>query len=237
MWNWKFAIVVTLLNIGAASAGAADPETPADVPQAPKGFFLVEEDAWDGLSDEPGRHMDHARQSYVAIDLPTAAGELRKAAAHLRITACQAAGVSRRTLIRSASELESLALRMEAGSVKSVRELDMAFARALHALAHHHHVMAEKAWMARETQRSGRQLRAAADNLSRAAAWSGRKAQAATGEVIKDTRIISGKLVEGTGFVIDEVGKGLRAFGRQVETVGTGIEPHALQDSDVSSPR
>lgn len=237
MVNFKYAILSTVFSIIAGIAIVADAESPAAEPQAPRGYFWVEEDAWTSLSDEPGRHMDRARGAYLAVDLQTAAAELRKAATHLRISAGQAAVISKRSLVRSANELESLAVRAEAGGVKSVHELDAASARALHALSHHHYAMAERAWAAQETERAGRQLHAAADNLGRAAAWSGRKVQGATHVVIDDTRLISGKLVKGTGFMLDEVGKGFAAFGRQIEHVGHGIEPHPATASQQTLPR
>lgn len=237
MGTWKYAFVAAVLSVIAEFAFAADPESPAVAPHPPRGYFWVEEDAWTNLSDEPGRHLDRARGAYLAFDLPTVSAELRKAATHVRISAGQAAALTKRSLLQSANELESLAFRAEQGGVKSVHELDAASARALHALSHHHYMMAERAWAAKETERAGRQLHAAADNLGRAANWSGRKVQGATHVVIDDTRIISGKLIKGTGFMLDEVGKGFAAFGKQIEHVGHGIEPHPVTASQQTLSR
>ena len=49
--------------------------------------------------------------------------------------------------------------------------------------------------------------------------------RAATAEVVKDSRLMSGKLMEGTGFVIDEVGAGIEAIGHQLERVGSRLIP------------
>ena len=68
--------------------------------------------------------------------------------------------------------------------------------------------------------------RAAADNLEHAAQLSGRELQVATKSVTAESRLISGKLVEGMGYGVDEVGKGFERLGSQVETVGRGLEPH-----------
>ena len=224
MPKWM-SVIVAAVCIGRVQA--ADPGSPAATSEAPGGPLFIENDQWEGLSDEPGRHMGQARESYLEIDARTAAAELRKAAAQLRLAASEVAAASRNSLIRSALELEALARRTEEGTVKSVREFDVAFARASHALARHHFIAAERAWAARETQKAGQRLRAASDNLGKATVWSGRKLQAGTTEVIKDTRIISGKLIEGTGFMFDEIGRGMTSFGKQVEVVGHGIEPHA----------
>ncbi len=226
---------IILLGLSSRCALAADPEPPALPPNVPPGHFLVHEELWEDLAEEPGRHMDRARQAFLDVDARDAADEMRKAATHLKITAGQAGLATRHALLRSAHELEWLAKRVEAGAVKSVAELDRAFARAAHALAHHHWAMAERSWAAQQSARAGRQLRAAADNLERAAARTGKALETATGTVVKDTRILSGKLVEGTGFVFDEIGKGIGTFGKQVETVGKGIEPHPPQTSAEAS--
>ena len=226
MSHRKFAFLVSLVILAASAAGADDQLPPGEPLKAPPGHIIVEEELWTDLADEPGHHMDRAREAFIGVDAAVAAAEIRKAATHLRISAGQAAAGSKRALLRSAHELESLAKRIEAGTVRSVNELDAAFARALHALAHHHCVLAENSWSHHETRCAGKQMRAAADNMERSAARAGHALQNATHEVAEDVRIISGKLVEGTGFVVDEVGKGFTSLGKGVENVGKGIEPH-----------
>jgi hypothetical protein len=102
-------------------------------------------------------------------------------------------------------------------------------AGVIHSLSHHHCVLAERSWMAKQNARAGKQLRAAADNLDKAAARTGHALRTATVAVAKETRLVARKLVEGTGFVVDEVGKGFANFGKQIEDVGKGIEPHPAQ--------
>ncbi len=234
MSPWNGVVLAGVVVFATGLARAADPVEP--VPAPPAGHFIVQEELWSDLADEPGQHLERAREAYLKVDAADASVELRKAATHLRISAAQAAASGKRTLIFSAVELEMLAQRVEAGTVNSVGEMDAAIARALHALAHHHCVLAEKSWVQRETRCAGKQMRAAADNLERAAARTGRALQSATREVAKDVRVISGKLVEGTGFVVDEVGKGFTSLGKQVETVGKGIEPHPATTATETAP-
>lgn len=231
-------MLTNLFGIAAFAPALFALAAPGDGPavEVPPGHFLIHEELWDDLADEPGRHMDRAREAFLEVDAREAAAEMRKAATYLKITAGQAAAATKRALLRSAHELDVLAHGVEAGTVKSVSELDHAFARAAHALSHHHCAMAERSWAAEQTARAGKQLRAAADNLERAAARTGKALQTATGDAVKDARIVSGKLVEGTGFVFDEIGKGFAAFGRQIENVGKGIEPHPLQTSAEPAP-
>lgn len=217
-------LAAAVVCCGFPAAACADPN-PTPTTQAPAGFVLVEEDQWFLFADEPDRHLGRAREAFVMTDARVAAQELRKAAVHLRVAASHAAERSKAGLVRSEHELDQLARRVESGAVKSVEELDLASARALHALSDYQYVKAADAWRKRQAHQAGEYLRASVDNLDRAAARSGVALKKATAEVVKDSRVISGKLIEGTGFLIDEVGAGFEAVGEQIERVGERVVP------------
>ena len=201
-----------------------DKETKA-APDAPVGFVLVEEDQWHVMADEPDRHISRAREAFLMADAKTAAGELRKVAVHLRIASAHASERVKRGLVHSEHELTTLARHIESGSVKSVEDLDTATARALHALADYQYVRAADAWRKKEARVSGQYLRAAADNMERAAARSDARLRAATAEIAKDTRLMSSKLIAGTGYVIDEIGAGFETVGHEIERIGARVAP------------
>ncbi len=159
------------------------------------------------------------------MDARTAAAELRKAAVHVRIASGHAAERGKHTLLRSEHELEHTARRIEEGAIKSVEEIDFVAARALHALSDYQYAQAAEAWRKREARLAGQYLHSASNNLERAAARTDATMRAATAEVVKDSRLMSGKLMEGTGFVIDEVGAGIEAIGHQLERVGSRLIP------------
>lgn len=215
-----FVLVIVFLNLVTRTVYANDPPDSAANSGASQGSFLLHED----LPDETSRQLGMARQSFLTVDLGAAAERLRKAAAHLRMTSTQADDATKPRLDHSAGELESLADQVAKGKVQSVHELDRPSARALQRLSHHHYLMAQRLWLQKRTARSGKQLRAAADNLEHAARLSGQEVQAATRTVVADARLISGKLVEGVGYGVDEVGKGFESLGKQVESVGNGME-------------
>lgn len=231
MWN-RIAVsqfVLLLIPAGIVLTAAAQESLPRPAaPQAPPGYVLIEEDQWHKLADEPDRHIGRAREAFLTMDARTAAAELRKAAVHVKVAANHAAERGRHALLRSEHELEQTARRIEEGSVKSVEELDFATARALHALSDYQYVRAAEAWRKREARQAGQYLRAAANNLERAAARTDAMMKSATDEVVRDSRLISGKLMEGTGFVIDDVGAGFEAIGHQLERVGTRLMPRSL---------
>jgi hypothetical protein len=218
-------VLVAVALLATHTVRASDPPSSTATAEASQSSFPVHEDLWDAMYDEPGQQLGMARQLYLSVDLGAAAQRLRKAAANLRITSNQAEDVTKPRLIHSADELELLAHRVENGEVKSVHELDQTSARALHRLSRHHYLMARRLWLQKQAERTGKQLRAAAYNLEHAARMSEKEVQAATQTVVEDVRLISGKLVEGMGYGVDEVGKGFESLGRQVESVGTEIEP------------
>ena len=210
---------------GVSVAFGQEKETKATPPEAPVGFVLVEEDQWHVMADEPDRHISRAREAFLMADAKTAAAELRKVAVHLRIASAHASERVKRGLAHSEHELTTLARHIESGAVKSVEEVDAANARALHALADYQYVKAADAWRKKETRVSGQYLRAAADNLERASARTDARMRAATTEIAKETRLISSKLIAGTGYVIDEIGAGLETVGHEIERVGTRVAP------------
>lgn len=216
--------LASLLPLGLCSVTEAQtaPST-GTRPHVPSGYLLIQEEQWELLSDEPSRHLSRARDAFLIMDAHTAALEIRKAAVHVRVAAEHAVERTKNSLSRSEHELEQMARRIENGTVKSVEDLDLATARALHALANDQYVKASDAWRKRELRRSGQFLRAATNNLERAAARTDATIRAATAEVAKDSRLISGKLIEGTGFVVDEVGEELEAIGHQIERVGSRV--------------
>ncbi len=224
----RSAIVIALACLsqtaGISVARGEDKDTKT-APEGPVGFVLVEEDQWHVMADEPDRHISRAREAFLMADVKTAAAELRKVAVHLRIASAHASERVKRGLVHSEHELTTLARDIESGAVKSVEEVDAATARALHALADYQYVRAAEAWRKKETRISGQYLRAAADNMERAAARSDARMRASTAEIAKNSRVISSKLIEGTGYVIDEIGAGFETVGHEIERVGARVAP------------
>jgi len=211
-------------NLVAFHAMADEPRASTAVTDSNANSFLVHEDHWNAMVDEPGQQLGMARESYLTVDLGAAAKRLRKAAAHLRITSSQADEKTRAQLNQSADELDSLAHSVETGKVKSAHELDRPSARALQRLSRHHYLMAQRSWVQKQRERTGKQLRAAADDLEHAARLSEQEVEAATKTVVADVRVISTRLVDGVASGVDDVGAGLERFGKQIESVGHRME-------------
>lgn len=202
---------------------------PIPTHEAPPGFVIIEEDRWYLMADEPGRHVGRAREAFLMMDTREAAIELRKAAVHLRMAASDAAEGARRSLIHAEHQLEKTAARIEDGTLKTVEDFDLATARAVHSMSEYHYFKAEQAWQKKKMRQAGYYLRASADNVERAAARTEARMKAATSEIARESRTLSGSLISGTGYVVDDVGAGLERIGHQIERVGAKMVPPPLR--------
>jgi hypothetical protein len=135
-------------------------------------------------------------------------------------------------LREAAHGLESLAERVEERSAESIRELDSAFARSFHALALHQLETGQRSWRARHYRYAGHRLRAAADNLEAALKSSGERMNLAAEEAIRESRLVSAKLVEGSGYAVDDVGRAFERLAQQLEIVGARMEPQTSRNPD-----
>jgi hypothetical protein len=201
------------------SARAAEPSDPDDI-KVPKGYVVVEEDVLLQFVDSPGEHFHKARQSFLKKDFKAAAEDIRKGAAFLRLQAARATTEGKKGLMASVAELEKLANDVEKGTVTSAKTLDRAFASAHHKLAQHHYLKALDYKAKKDTKRLGHSLKAAAVHLEHGFAWAGHELEAVSVRAIKDVGLLAGKLVEGTGWVAEEVGKAVEKIGQEIEKLG-----------------
>lgn len=202
-----------------ALATASRAEAP---PAAPRTDSLIREEF---ATDGTGITLQSARGAFLEVDAARAGEQIRAAAKQFRDGAATVAEDSRAALHDAAHDLEKFAVRVEERSVASIQEFDKRVARAFHALAAHHVDGGRVAWQAREQQLTGRRLRAAADNLETGLKLSGQRVGDAAEETIRDARLISAKLIEGSGYAVDDVGRVFERLGREVENLGSQMEP------------
>jgi hypothetical protein len=164
-----------------------------------------------------------AQKDYLQKDMKAAADEVRKGAAYLKSEAAAAKGKGKEALTASYRELEKLAGELEKGTVKTVKEMQMAFARAYNALATNSHVKSAEAWAKKEYKRAGDELEAAVGELEKGYAWAGQKAEAGTQKVIDDSKALTKKMKEGTIRASAEVNKALKDLEDEIKTFGRKI--------------
>jgi hypothetical protein len=217
------AAVFAFLMIGSCTkekkAETAE-STPAQAPSVTAGQVLVDEEILVGFVDEPNHHFGLARKAFVAKDYATASAELLKCAGFVKLEATRASGEDRRMLEDAVIRLAELAEAVKGGTIEAVEKLDSAYANAELALAFHHEVKAQEFWKAENNKSAGQDLKAASRHLENSMKYAGEKTETDTKAVIKDANDLGQKLVEGTAFTADKVGKAMQDLGAKIEEWG-----------------
>jgi len=184
-------------------------------------WLVVDESSWYPYIEEPNRHFWNAHEAFIAKDYDKAADEIRKGEAFLTLEASRASGDAKRSLNLSAQELEKLAVDMtDNRRAKSTVEMDQSWGRADRALAQAHQVQAKGDWQKKETAKAGYEMKAAALNLEESADWAGSEAKTGVSAVVRDTRLMAGKLTAGGEYAAGEVDKGIDDLGHAISGLG-----------------
>jgi hypothetical protein len=176
-------------------------------------------------AEEPESSFQKADEFFLKKDLKAAAAEIKKGAEFLKKKTKEASKDGKEGLKASVQELEKLAKDVEKGTVTSEKKLKDTFARSDQALANHHYLKASEFWAKKKTKETGEALTAAAQYLEQTARWSGSKLETGTAEVVNYVRTVGGKLIKGTGYGAEEVGKGIKEIGNELSKLGKKTEP------------
>jgi hypothetical protein len=166
-----------------------------------------------------------AKKDYLDKNLKSAAEQIQKASAYMKAEAEKASVTGKEALAASARELNKLSEDVNKGAVTSVKKLDEAFARAYHALASDSHTKSMEAWAKKQKVKAGDALDSATKDLERGFAWAGQKVETGTKEVMKKSGELALKLKEKGSVMAEEVGKGLKKTGDEIEKFGKRISP------------
>ena len=211
---WLF---ISMVNVGSAVAAGAN------YPDARPGWVMVREGVLDAFNDEPTTYFYNARENFMKKDLQGAARELRKGAAFIELESSRATTEGKAVLVSSYKELNKLADDVEKGTITAAKDFDEVFARAHQALAKHHYLKALEAQGKKDVTMTGRFMESALIHLEDGFAWSGHKLEAGSIAALRDTRLLSGKLIKGIGWVPEEVGKAITWIGNEIRKLGDKI--------------
>lgn len=166
-----------------------------------------------------------AKQDYLDKNMNAAARQINKGAAYMREEAAKASDKGKEALTASAQELDKLADDMKKGAVTSKKRMEDAFARAHLALASNDHIQSTELWAKKEAAKAGTALESANKHLEKSIAWAGQKIEKGTNDVMKKSEEIALKLKKKGSLIADEVGKGLKDAGNEIEKLGEKISP------------
>ncbi|MEN6475474.1 MAG: hypothetical protein ABFD81_15790 [Syntrophaceae bacterium] len=177
------------------------------------------------VMEEPNTDLQKAHAFFLKKEFKKSAAEIRKATEFVKNEAGKAGEEGKKALTSSYQELTKLADDVEKGAVHSDKQLKDVFSRAEHALAHNYYLKASESWTKKETSQAGHTLNSAARHLELSAKWSEQKLDAGMTEAISTGRKVSAKMVQGSGYVSDEVSKSLKNMGDAISGFGKKIMP------------
>ena len=171
---------------------------------------------WFVFLDEPNEEFTDAQREMIEGNFTAAARDICRGAAFLRLKASSAKDTVKNALTKNAEELDSLAYSVERDKA-SVQDVRQAFARAHLALSRYYGSMAAACNTKEGHMDMGRYLQAAATQLDRAAVWSGQAMESSADAVVRETRVLAGKLDDGGDWTSDHVASGMAALDKEID--------------------
>lgn len=166
-----------------------------------------------------------AKQDYLQKNFDAAAGQIKKGATFMKAEAEKASAKGKEGLTSSAQELDKLADDVKKGAMTSEKKMEDAFARAYLALAANEHVKSTESWAKKESAKTGAALESAGKNLEKSFTWAGQKIEKGTYTVLQKSEELSGKLKKKGRVVADDVSRGIKEAGNEIEKFGKKISP------------
>lgn len=190
----------------------------ATVSEPPAGYAIVEENVIINLNRLPLTLLAAARDDFRNRNFGMASSDIYAAS---RLMAVQAkAGMLADGAREAASDLARTARMVMKGKITSERVLDVQLAQAAQQIAQFHQASAKQHWDRKLLRTAGHDLAAAATATERAIEWSGHKIARGTSGILHGARDVSGKLLQGSGYVTAEVGKTIDSLGNEVDDLG-----------------
>ena len=199
IWFFGAALIMTGIRAGTIQA-----QTKADQPVS------------SSYEDKLEVHFQQAQKDIQKHDYAGAASQIREGASILKEAAGDAEGGVRNSLLISADDLESLADGIETDVVYSSEKIQRTFAHAHQAMAGYYDFMASESWAKNAVKQVADDLKGAADHLEDAMMWLDRKTETGTQTAISYARQLSNQLKAGSGYIADEVSKGIKEIHMEV---------------------
>lgn len=166
-----------------------------------------------------------AKQNYLDKNMNSAAQQIQKSASFMEAQAQKASDKGKEALNASAKELEKLADDVKKGTVTSMKRIEDTFARAYAALASESHIKSTESWAKKQAEKAGDALDSANKYLEHGFAWAGQKIEISTKETMKKSKELSLKLKKKGSVLAEDVGRGLKKAGDEIEKFGKKVSP------------
>ena len=228
----RMAALVRKLDAAAAQVKAGKVTTTAQLDKTldkaaradlERRWLVTDVTTWYPVADEPQRHFGAAAEAVAKKDYKAAAAEVRKGESYLRLESARAVGDVKKELNAADAQLDKMARGLDKGVIETETQMHKSFADANHALALAHRAKAAESWSAKTYDQTGYELKAAAQDLESAAAWTGAEAKTAAAGATADARALGDKLASGGVWAKDEVAEGFESLGTALDKLGSSI--------------
>jgi hypothetical protein len=224
-------VVGCLVAIAAAGVSAQERQSKLNkyMPTAPtKGLQQitpqVSEDVLLRFVDEPSRCFDEAREDFLKKDYVNSAMQIRKGSGFMQLETARATNEGNPALSAAAARLDTLAGKVEKGSVGSIGVLDNALADAEQALANHHESKAEDYWRMNNLGMTGWDLKAASINLRNSLKFMGGKVGPSIDDAIRDAADVGQALIDGADIKDERIGASMANLSDKIDEIGTELQ-------------
>lgn len=216
----KFAATLLVMAAGPALAQTSQQPAPK-VPAVKERPYVIEQDTWTYLVEEPGVYLDRAHREIGKKQFRTAASNLRKAGAMIDREADRASNDDKTKLKRDAAALQVAANEVEAGKITNVRLFNEQLTKVRADLAGHHYLKAAEAWGKKDYAAAGASLAAAARYVQDGFSSLGEKTSA---DLSKALRYGEGLTKKGANTVESEFNASRSAVGTEIGKLGKALE-------------
>jgi hypothetical protein len=156
------------------------------------GWAPADAATWDQIVHEPERLLELALAQLDIGESESASELLRKAASMIRIEAKRAENVvDEEELVAARMDLREIANEIDEHEVQNAARVGTVAARAAHALARHHQLIAEHEYQIGNPEDAGRALATSVASLERAYEWSGTAMEPETEATLAQARAVA----------------------------------------------
>ncbi len=219
----SFRTFLSLTLFMALPLHAVEPKATSSKPAA-VGVLIVEDEVMTDLRQIPFELLSEAKKDFAEKNFGEAAADINAAARILRAEGRRLISSDEALPLKVvADNLDVLARDVKGQIIKNERQLDVQMSKAAYLTSSHHRIHAAAEWTRKEYRLVGHDLLAAAYALESGAKWSGKELEKGTLGVVHGVRFVAGKLIQGTGWTSEEVGKAFDKIGQETERLGKKV--------------
>ena len=181
-------------------------------------WIVVDEQYWFPVVEKSVQHWQAAHEDFLKKDYLSAAQNIRKGTAFLKLETHRASGEVKTSLLASVEALDQLAKQVKQGQVQNVKVLDDAFAQGQLTAARFYETKAQQAMSDSQFVKTGYDLKAASHHLEAGAAWIGHQKETGLISALKDSRLVAEQLIEGKKPEVTQIDNAIARLGEQTTT-------------------